>query len=142
MWWASGALANVFLTMVSYKLIRLDDSGVIAAGLASWKWLHIICAILTFVVFVPLVIFLPNSPVDAKWLSVEEKIHTIELIRRTRAGISNSTFKWSQVRECFTDIKSWLFMCVSPIPVVFLVTSYLTPSFRPQIPHVLQRAAQ
>ena len=54
--------------------------------------------------------FLPNSPVDAKWLSTEEKIHTIELIRQTHAGISNSTFKWAQVKECILDPKSWLFM--------------------------------
>lgn len=70
------------------------------------------CAVITFAVFVPLVLFLPNSPVDAKWLSTEQKVHTIEMIRNTRAGIMNSTFKWTQVRECFADIKSWLFMYV------------------------------
>ena len=96
--------------MVAYKLIRDEDSGQLAGSIASWKWLHIICTIITFVVFVPLVFFLPNSPADAKWLSTEEKVHTIQMIRRTRAGISNSSFKWTQVRECFTDVKSWLFM--------------------------------
>lgn len=110
LWWAFGSLANVLLTMISYKLILNDNEGVLAGSISSWKWLHIICALLTFVVFVPLIIFLPNSPLDAKWLSVEEKVHTIEIIRETHAGVSNSTFKWSQVRECFSDFKSWLFM--------------------------------
>ncbi|OTB09730.1 hypothetical protein K445DRAFT_342905 [Daldinia sp. EC12] len=108
LWWASGSFANVLLTMVAYKLI-LDD-GHLIGGISSWKWLHIICVVLTFVVFVPLVIFLPNSPVEARWLSTEEKVHTITMIRRTHAGISNKTFKWAQVRECFTDVKSWLFI--------------------------------
>jgi hypothetical protein len=99
------------LTMIAYKLIVDDKSGVLAGGIHSWKWLHIICALLTFAIFIPLLIFLPNSPLDAKWLSTEEKVHTIQLIRETHAGISNSTFKWSQVRESFTDLKSWLFMC-------------------------------
>lgn len=109
-WWAFGSMANVLLTMISYRLILDDNSGNLAGDLSSWKWLHIVCTMLTFIVFVPLVIFLPNSPLDAKWLSTEEKVHTIEIIRETHAGVSNSTFKWSQVRECFADFKSWLFM--------------------------------
>ena len=96
--------------MVAYKLIQDDNTGALLGGLASWKWLHIICAVLTILVTVVLAVFLPNSPVDAKWLSTSEKIHTIEQIRETHSGISNSTFKWTQVRECFTDPKSWLFM--------------------------------
>lgn len=110
LWWASGSFANVLLTMVAYKLIVSDSTGTLLGGISSWKWLHIICVLITFAIFVPLFIFLPNSPVDAKWLTVEEKVHTIEMIRRERAGISNSTFKWAQVRESFTDVKSWLFM--------------------------------
>lgn len=113
LWWTAGSLGNVLLTMMAYKLIKDDDAGALAGSIASWKWLHIVCAVVTFVIFVPLVLFLPNSPLDAKWLSTEEKVHTIDMIRKTRAGISNSTFKWSQVRECFADVKSWLFMYVS-----------------------------
>lgn len=103
--------------MVAYKLILDENTNALIGGLSSWKWLHIICVILTFVVCIPLLIFLPNSPVDAKWLSTKEKIHTISVIRETHSGISNSVFKWSQVRECFADPKSWLFMYVT-LPIV------------------------
>lgn len=57
LWWAAGGLANVMLTMVAYKLILDEQAGTLATGLSSWKWMHIICAAVTFVVFVPLVIF-------------------------------------------------------------------------------------
>ncbi|KAI5360033.1 putative major facilitator superfamily, MFS transporter superfamily [Septoria linicola] len=110
LWWASGSFANVLLTMVAYKLIKDDTTGALVGGISSWKWLHIICVALTFCVTIVLVVFLPNSPVDAKWLTTQEKIHTIEQIRETHSGISNSTFKWAQVKECFTDVKSWLFI--------------------------------
>jgi hypothetical protein len=112
LWWAFGSVANVLLTMISYQLIQDDNHGTLAGSLASWKWLHIVCCILTFCVCVPLMIFLPNTPFDAKWLSTEEKVHTIEIIRNTHAGVKNSTFKWAQVREMVTDPKSWLFMYV------------------------------
>ncbi|KAF4427550.1 putative transporter [Colletotrichum fructicola Nara gc5] len=91
-------------------LILLDDAHTLIGGLSSWKWLHIICVILTFIMAVPLAFFLPNSPVEAKWLSTAEKVHTIKAIRDTQSGIKNSTWKWSQVREAFTDPKSWLFI--------------------------------
>ncbi|KAI0376373.1 putative allantoate permease of the major facilitator superfamily [Hypomontagnella monticulosa] len=110
LWWASGSFANVLLTMVAYKLIEDEGTSTLVGGISSWKWLHIICVILTFIVCVPLFFFLPNTPVDAKWLSDEQKIHTLETIRETQSGVSNSAFKWSQVRECFTDVKSWLFI--------------------------------
>ncbi|KAK2595480.1 hypothetical protein QQS21_006820 [Conoideocrella luteorostrata] len=109
-WWGSGSFANVLLTMVAYKLIVDDKVGGLAGGISSWKWLHIICVILTFIVTVPLIFFLPNNPSEAKWLNTKEKVQTIRIIRDTHAGISNKTFKWSQVRECFTDVKSWLFI--------------------------------
>ncbi|OCF44351.1 hypothetical protein I317_01796 [Kwoniella heveanensis CBS 569] len=110
LWWAAGSLASILLTMVSYRLILNQESGILVGGLASWKWLNIICAILTFAVFVPLFIFLPDSPVDAKWLGTEQKVHTIEMMRESHSGIANSAFKWDQVKECFTDPKSWLFI--------------------------------
>lgn len=96
--------------MVSYRLILDDKAGTLVGGLSSWKWMHIVCVILTFVVIIPLAIWLPNSPVHAKWLTDDEKVHTIRVIRETHAGIHNKNFKWYQVRECFTDPKSWLFM--------------------------------
>lgn len=98
--------------MVAYKLIKDENAGALAGSIPSWKWLHIMCAAVTIAIFIPLVFFLPNSPIEAKWLSTEQKVHTIEIVRKTHAGITNSTFKWSQVRECFADIKSWLFMYV------------------------------
>ncbi|KAM4063769.1 major facilitator superfamily protein [Hirsutella rhossiliensis] len=110
LWWAAGSFANVLLTMVAYRLIQDDAHAGLVGGLRSWKWLHIICAILTLVVAIVLIVFLPNSPVDAKWLSTEDKVHTIALTREAHTGISNSTFKWSQVKECFLDLKSWLFI--------------------------------
>ncbi|KAJ6785667.1 hypothetical protein PWT90_00960 [Aphanocladium album] len=110
LWWASGSFANVLLTMVSYRLILDDNNGTLAGGLRSWKWMHIVCVILTFIVVIPLAIFLPNSPVEAKWLTVDEKIHTIDTIRATHAGISNKSFKGSQLVEALTDPKSWLFI--------------------------------
>jgi hypothetical protein len=96
--------------MLAYRLIIDDKVGGLAGGISSWKWLHITCVILTFVVAVPLIFFLPNNPSEARWLTTKEKVQTIQIIRDTHAGISNKSFKWAQVGQCFSDVKSWLFM--------------------------------
>lgn len=61
LWWASGSFANVLLTMIAYKLILDDEAGVLPGGLSSWKWLHFVCVILTFIVFVPLLRYVSRS---------------------------------------------------------------------------------
>lgn len=110
LWWASGSFANVLLTMVAYRLIEDAKAGPLVGGLASWKWLHIICVILTFIVVIPLAVWLPNNPSRAKWLTTREKVQTIRIIRDEHAGISNKTFKKSQAWEAVWDPKSWLFI--------------------------------
>ncbi|GJC80852.1 thiamine pathway transporter THI73 [Colletotrichum liriopes] len=112
--------------MVAYKLILLDNSHALIGGLSSWKWLHIICVILTFIVCVPLMFLLPNSPVEAKWLSTEEKIHTITAIRESHSGIKNSSWKWPQlpliiVGFGFTAAESALFNIAKPLIGSFLI---------------------
>lgn len=118
LWWSAGSFASVLLSLVSYRLIQDDTGGALVGGLKSWKWLHIICVIITFVIAAVLIVFLPDSPANAKWLTLDEKIHTIAAIRETHAGISNSSLKWDQVKECFTDVKSWLFMYVALVDLL------------------------
>lgn len=54
-------------------------------------------------------IFLPDSPVTAKGLSMREKRIAVERLRENQTGVENKHFKWYQVREAFLDIKLYLF---------------------------------
>ncbi|KAL4787737.1 hypothetical protein BJX76DRAFT_353997 [Aspergillus varians] len=120
-----------------------DDGCAVSVGhVGSARWrdqlvemASIICAVLTFLIFVQLLIFLPTSPLDAKRLSVD-KVHTIEITRETHVGITNSIFKWSQVRESFTDFKSWLFMLVFFLDRLKYLKLYIQPA------DVLQRTPE
>lgn len=68
-------------------------------------------------------IFLPDSPVTAKGLTEREKRIAVERLRDNQTGIENKHLKWYQVREAFTDYKTYLFfllgcVCNSPNGVV------------------------
>lgn len=53
-------------------------------------------------------IWLPGTPMDAFFLSDREKHHVVNRLAANKTGISNSVWKWSQVKEAVIDPKTWL----------------------------------
>lgn len=53
-------------------------------------------------------VFLPDNPIKAKFVTEREKAIVVDRIRADQTGVENKTFKWDQMREAFTDPKSWL----------------------------------
>lgn len=53
-------------------------------------------------------IWLPGTPMDAFFLSEQEKHHTVNRLAANKTGIVNHTWKWSQAKEAVIDPKTWL----------------------------------
>lgn len=53
-------------------------------------------------------IWLPDSPVHARFLTKEERIAALERVRDDQGGTGNKHFKKEQVWEALTDIRTWL----------------------------------
>ena len=53
-------------------------------------------------------VFLPDSPVTAKFISERQKAIVIDRIRADQTGVENKTFKKEQMLEAFIDPKTWL----------------------------------
>lgn len=53
-------------------------------------------------------IFLPNSPMDARFLTDEEKYHAVKRLAENKTGIVNKRWKWNQVTEAVLDPKTWI----------------------------------
>jgi hypothetical protein len=60
---------------------------------------------------------MPDSPMEAKFLTPPEKLIAVERLRANQMGIASRVWKWSHVREVFLDPKTWLWFsllfCVS-----------------------------
>ena len=63
---------------------------------------------------VMIILFLPDNPMRAHFLSHDEKTFAIERVRSNQTGIENKTFKFRQALESFRDPQIWL---------IFLITS-------------------
>ncbi|KAK7901053.1 hypothetical protein LTR67_003339 [Exophiala xenobiotica] len=82
--------------------------GHIRGALASWRYEFIIIGILCCVWGIVIAIFMPDSPVTAKFLNQREKRIAVERLKGNQTGIENKHLKPYQVVEAFTDIKTYL----------------------------------
>lgn len=55
-----------------------------------------------------LCIFLPDSPMNARFLTPEEKFWAVERLASNRTGIASKVWKWDQVWEALVDVRVWL----------------------------------
>jgi hypothetical protein len=69
---------------------------------------YILLGGLAILVGVSVLIWLPDSPVHAKFLTKEERIAVLERVRDDQGGTENKKLKRYQVIEALTDIRSWL----------------------------------
>ncbi|EMC99244.1 hypothetical protein BAUCODRAFT_65035 [Baudoinia panamericana UAMH 10762] len=74
------------------------------------KWRIIFLTLGAFTILWAAVVyfFLPNNPLDAKFLSGREKYIVIQRKAADNTGVESKTFKKGQFFEAFTDFKTWL----------------------------------
>lgn len=51
---------------------------------------------------------LPDSPMDAKFLTDEERMIAIERLKANQTGFKNNQIDRGQIAEAFMDIKTWI----------------------------------
>ncbi|KAI0198170.1 putative MFS allantoate transporter [Astrocystis sublimbata] len=86
--------------------------GNIRGVLPSWKYEFLIIGALCSAWGIVMFIFLPDSPVTAKGLSIGEKRMAVQRLRENQTGIENKHLKGYQVIEAFTDVKVYLFFAL------------------------------
>lgn len=57
-----------------------------SAGLRGWQWMTIAIAIFSFFSSVIILVFLPDSPTQARWASDDDKIRFVERVRSNNQG--------------------------------------------------------
>src|SRR3569833_1258451 len=76
-------------------------------ALAPWRLIFLVIGVISFVSGAFLVLIIPSSPNDARFLSHEEKVVAVWRVSVNRTGIKHTKFLWYQAREAATDPKVW-----------------------------------
>ncbi|KAG6857361.1 hypothetical protein H0H87_005664 [Tephrocybe sp. NHM501043] len=76
--------------------------------LPPFKIIYLLLGGLAIIVGICVLIWLPDSPVNARFLTKEERIAVLERVRDDQGGTENKTLKRSQIIEAVTDVRTWL----------------------------------
>ncbi|CAI6336261.1 unnamed protein product [Periconia digitata] len=96
---AASSILNGFL---SWAVGHIDGH------LSIWQYLFLIVGSVTFAWSLFVLWFMPATPMDAIFLSQEEKYHMVRRVAENKTGVANKEWKWYQVKEAFIDPKTWI----------------------------------
>jgi MFS transporter, ACS family, tartrate transporter len=80
-------LSSVFMGGIAGALLNLQGR----MGLAGWQWLFLVEGLPAVLLSVVFLLYLPNTPADAKWLTAEERAWLVNQLRADNQSIGQST---------------------------------------------------
>ncbi|KAL8389423.1 hypothetical protein RB595_008831 [Gaeumannomyces hyphopodioides] len=83
--------------------------GHVEGALASWRYEFLIVGAFCAAWAIVLALLLPNSPRSIWGFSRDERLIMIARMRRNQTGVEQRRINWAQIREAYTDYKTWLF---------------------------------
>lgn len=102
-WWFSGTgLFTIIGGALNYAFGRISGG-----ELHRWQYLYLFAGSLT-ILFGGWCFAVPSSPVNAWFLTPEERIVAVERLRKSQTGVRCQKIKWYQVKEALLDIKTYL----------------------------------
>ncbi|KAM0755854.1 MFS general substrate transporter [Meredithblackwellia eburnea MCA 4105] len=110
LWFLMNGVAQIVNGFISFGLHHVKST-----HLKQWQILFLITGSVSFLMGVVWILYFPDSPTTAWFLTQEERGMCVERIRQNQAGMENKTFKRHQFIEAITDPKVLLFALFSLI---------------------------
>jgi len=79
----------------------------------SWQLLFLVIGLFTAAIGVLFLLVMPDSQLNARFLTPQERVLAVERIRINQQGVGNKHFKWYQFKEALTDPMVWAFVFYS-----------------------------
>ena len=79
--------------------------------------------LITVTIGIVTLLFLPDTPMTAAFLSQDEKVLAIRRVGDNKTGIENRKFKWSHVKELLLDVQVILLILVTMLVRSYRMTS-------------------
>ncbi|KAK6220715.1 hypothetical protein LQW54_001906 [Pestalotiopsis sp. IQ-011] len=96
--------SSVFNGFLAFVVGKIPDS----APLFKWQYLYIITGSINVAYSIAMFFVLPDNPMNAHFLSPEQKFHAVQRLAENRTGIANKVWKWDQVWDALLDPRIWL----------------------------------
>ena len=86
--------------------------------------MYLLTGSLAFVAGIFVVLFMPDSPLHARFLTRKERVIALERVRDGQGGTENKTLKKPQVFEALSDVRTWLIVLLTCMSKFFFHTFY------------------
>jgi MFS family permease len=106
-WIAGVGAGQIVGGLSSYGFLQIQG-----ASLASWQIMFLVLGLVSAAAGVAIIFLLPDTPMGAWFLTVDEKISLLKHVSLNKTGIRNRHVQWSQIRELVKDPQVWLIMLI------------------------------
>lgn len=113
-WYLGLGLGQIVGGVVSFAFQHIGN-----APIEGWRIMFIVLGIVSVIIGAATFIFLPDTPMKARFLSEDEKITLLKHVSVNQTGIHNSTFRGTEIKEALLDVQLWLLTLM-----VVLVSNY------------------
>lgn len=123
MWWrrseqtlrASYWNAMNGVTFIVGSLVTYGLGHVMSDKIYRYQTIFIFCGVCTVIFGAAFLVFMPDSPMEAKYLNERERVIAVERLRANQMGVASRQWKWDHVKETFTDVKTllWFILIVA-----------------------------
>ena len=111
---ANASLAGAFGGSIAYGVGHMNG----VAGMTGWQWLFIIEGIPSCVFAVVILMFLPDWPESAKFLSTEEKALAADRMKLCGSKGSDKAMTWVDARSTLMEWRLYAHYLVSTPPAL------------------------
>jgi MFS family permease len=105
-WYTGLGIGQIVGGLVSYGFQHIGEG----SRLAGWRIMFVVLGVVTVVVGSCVVLFLPDTPMKAKWLSDNEKVALLKHVSVNQTGIENRKFRGKEIIEALLDPQIWLLL--------------------------------
>ncbi|KAJ5200130.1 Major facilitator superfamily domain general substrate transporter [Penicillium cf. griseofulvum] len=120
-WYMGLGAAQIIGGIISFGFQQVNN-----ASLEGWRIMFLVLGLVTVVVGGLTFFFLPDTPMNAPWLSDNEKVALLQHVSENQTGVWSTTLNLKQIWEAVLDIQMWLLVLITILISVSsgVVTTY------------------
>lgn len=115
-WFSFNGVAQIFGGCVAYGIATgTKEHG---SAIEPWKIIFLVAGLLTVAVGLLFLWLIPDTQLNARWLSEKDRLLCIQRIKVNQQGIGNRQWKKYQFIEALTDPLAWAFVLYSLLAMI------------------------
>lgn len=121
-WYLGLGIGQIVGGAVSYGFQHMTAG----SSLSGWRTMFVALGCVTVVIGIATVLFVPDTPMKAKWLSNSEKVALLKHVSVNQTGIESRKFRPKELFEALTDVQTYLMI------ISVTLVSYISKSMFPK----------